>query len=36
MGIVESSALKELAVRMRDHRDELEDEFRKYDPKDSG
>jgi len=36
MGIVESSALKELAVRMRDHRDELEDEFRRYDPKDSG
>ncbi|KPU78056.1 uncharacterized protein Dana_GF10046, isoform B [Drosophila ananassae] len=36
MGIVESSALKELAVRMRDHRDELEDEFRKCDPKDSG
>lgn len=36
MGIVESSALKELAVRMRDHRDELEDEFRKCDAKDSG
>ncbi|KAI8036608.1 hypothetical protein M5D96_010409 [Drosophila gunungcola] len=30
MGIVESSALKELAVRMRDHRDELEDEFRSW------
>ncbi|XP_030372419.1 serine/threonine-protein phosphatase rdgC isoform X4 [Scaptodrosophila lebanonensis] len=36
MGIVESSALKELAVRMRDHRDELELEFQKCDPDGSG
>lgn len=36
MGIVECAALKELAVRMREHRDELEEEFQKYDPDDSG
>ncbi|EDW72874.2 uncharacterized protein Dwil_GK16946 [Drosophila willistoni] len=36
MGMVESSALKELAVRLREHRDELETEFRKYDPDDTG
>ncbi|KAL7734450.1 hypothetical protein ACLKA6_010777 [Drosophila palustris] len=36
VGIVESAALKELAVRMREHRDELETEFRKYDPDDKG
>lgn len=36
VGIVESAALKELAVRMREHRDELETQFRKYDPHDKG
>jgi len=36
VGIVESAALKELAVRMREHRDELETEFKKYDPDDKG
>ncbi|KAH8419549.1 hypothetical protein KR222_005062 [Zaprionus bogoriensis] len=36
VGIVESAALKELAVRMREHRDELETQFRKYDPNDKG
>ncbi|KRF84893.1 serine/threonine-protein phosphatase rdgC isoform X1 [Drosophila virilis] len=36
MGIVECAALKELAVRMREHRDELEADFKKYDPDDSG
>ncbi|KAH8366824.1 hypothetical protein KR093_010079, partial [Drosophila rubida] len=36
VGIVESAALKELAVKMREYRDELETEFRKYDPDDKG
>lgn len=36
VGIVESAALKELAVRMREHRDELETQFRKYDPHEKG
>ncbi|EDV96600.1 serine/threonine-protein phosphatase rdgC isoform X2 [Drosophila grimshawi] len=36
MGIVECAALKELAVRMREHRDELEAEFKKCDPDNTG
>ncbi|XP_060656997.1 serine/threonine-protein phosphatase rdgC isoform X1 [Drosophila nasuta] len=36
VGIVESAALKELAVKMREYRDELETEFKKYDPDDKG
>ncbi|XP_034133338.1 serine/threonine-protein phosphatase rdgC isoform X1 [Drosophila guanche] len=36
MGMVESSALKELAVKMRDYRDELEDEFKKFDSDNTG
>ncbi|ALC44362.1 rdgC, partial [Drosophila busckii] len=36
MGIVESSALKELAVRMREQRTELEAEFKLHDPDNTG
>lgn len=36
IGIIESAALKELAVRMREHRSELEAEFLKYDPNETG
>lgn len=36
IGIIESAALKELAVRMREHRSELETEFMKCDPNETG